>query len=142
MNGNETSKPEKLTSNHKRSPLVVLAAAIVIVLGILILVINKSPKSYGVFLDKGLLDTWELKNGVALLTIEDEEENFKEYQIYLTEGTRVLKAAYPEGGKDQNTRTLKLGDYKEIRDGMFIEIYLENPYEDVTRQAKTVIYWE
>lgn len=122
--------------------IIILVLVLLFVMGLSLLIISKSPKDYGVFLDKGLLDAWELRNGIATLTIEGDNENFKDYKIYLTEGTKILKATYSDDKKNQSKRTLKPGDYKEIQDGMFVEIYLENPYEDVTRQAKTIIYWE
>lgn len=122
--------------------IIILVLVLLFVMGLSLLVINKSPKDYGVFLGKGLLDTWEFRGGRANFSLEDEQENFVGHSMYITDKTRILEATYSRDERDGEVRKLQASSFDKIHEGMFVEIYLENPYEDVTRTAKTIIYWE
>jgi len=135
--------------NHSRTWLAFFGV-LVIILTFLLLVfftaktsrIPGTQSAYGIFLGKGLLDTWEFRNGRVSLSIEDDKEKAKSYLIYIGDQTQIVKAAYPQGENKVSARTLQSGKLSEISDGMFVEVYLQNSYQDITRVAKTIIYWE
>ena len=102
---------------------------------------NNHNADYGVFLNMGLLDSWELSFGKAKFSIQEDNDVISEYKIYISKQTKIFKSINTSD-KGVKKQILQVGDINEIKEGVFVEVYLHDPYIDTRRSATTIIYWE
>ena len=132
------------SSDHTETKRAIAILGVLVLLGIGYYLYTQNIDTFepeGVLVASGHLYEWEVINGRAYATIEDEEGNRWKYSFYVDDQVKFVKFLYKDDDPTQK-RKVKEGTISEIEGSNNVSIYLEAPYQDVRRIAKMVAYWD
>ncbi len=99
---------------------------------------------YGILIDKGQIDSLESKYGRVAVGIQDEsdENKVKKYFVNISDETKYFKDISNDEERVDGNRKFEVGSISEIKKAMYIELYLDNLYENLEARVTTIIYWD
>ncbi len=106
-------------------------------------VLSKPPQEFGFFLTRGQLESWESKDGLIKLTIEDSDGYYNNFKILAKDDLKVYRLIGKDQEQSPNYNKLEIGNISEIGEGVVLELYSQkSSLSDFTPEIKTIIYWK
>lgn len=89
----------------------------------------------------GLLDEWDMKNGVASAIIGVQGNRFQKFVFHFGDASRYLKTG-ENGEVEPGRRVLQQGSPDEISDGKVVEVFLKKPIDTTQGYVvDTIVYY-